>query len=110
MVSRIFTKIFGGESEFAKRWMARTTVGILVTLLFIIPLIFMLLLLHIKIGLSYRMSKMVLESYCDLCKICVSAYFVAFVGYMGKAFLAKKEEEANKLKKEIHILKGSVEK
>lgn len=72
------------------------TISVLTIVLTIIPLSLLLLLLHIKLGLSYRMCKMMFEAYTSLCKICVSAYSVAFIGYMGKAFLAKREEEKNK--------------
>ncbi len=99
MISRLFNKIFGGETEYSKRWMARVTVAVLTVFLFVIPFVLLLLVLHLHNGLSYRMCKAMITAYIALLKVTVSGYFVTFIGYMGKAFLAKKEEENNKLKK-----------
>ncbi len=85
------------ETEFSKRWLSRVTAAVLVVFLFVIPLVAALLWLHIRYGLSRRMCQVVFDTYTDLLKVVVSGYFVAFIGYMGKAFLAKREEEKNRL-------------
>lgn len=87
-------------TEFTKKWMARFTTAVLSLLLFTIPLMLVLLVLHIKWGLSRQMCNIVIKYYISLDKVLITAYSVTFIGQMGKAFLAKREEEKNKLRAE----------
>lgn len=96
MISKIVHKLFKTESEFSKKWMSRVTIAIICIFVTVVPLIVGLLFLHLKFGLSYRMCTMIFSEYISLLKISVSAYFVTFIGYMGKAYLGKKEEMKNK--------------
>lgn len=88
------------EKEYTKKWMAIFTLSVLALLLFTIPLILLLLILHIKLGLSREMCKIFVTYYLSFDKVLITAYAVTFITQMGKAFLAKREEEKNRLKKE----------
>ena len=94
----LFSDMLGiHEKEYSKRWMSRFTSAILCAILFTILLFFTLLFSHLHFRLSYRMCKMFWDNYITFSGTCISAYAVAWVGHMGKAFLAKREEEKMKL-------------
>ena len=85
------------EKEYSKKWMSRFTTAVLCAILFSIPLFFSLTGCHLHFGLSYRMCRLFWEKYISFSGICITAYAVSWLGYMGKAFLSKKEEENIKL-------------
>lgn len=85
------------EQEYSKKWMSRFTTAVLFAILFSIPLFFSLTGCHLHFGLSYRMCRLFWEKYISFSGICITAYAVSWLGYMGKAFLAKREEESIKL-------------
>lgn len=85
------------ETEYSKRWMSRFTSAILLEILFNLILFPTLLFSHLHFGLSFRMCRLFWEKYLAFSTVCVSAYAITWVGYMGKAFLAKREEEKMKL-------------
>lgn len=91
------------EQEYSKKWMSRFTTAVLFAILFSIPLFFSLTGCHLHFGLSYRMCRLFWEKYLSFSGICITAYAVSWLGYMGKAFLAKREEENIKLKRKLKI-------
>lgn len=100
-MKKFLSFLFSGETEFTKRWMAKFTRVVFVLLLFYIVLSQELLLFHFKLGLSREMCKMFFESYTGVVKVLITGYAVTFISSMGKAFLAKRQEEKNKLTKEL---------
>lgn len=103
-MKKLFGKLFKGESEFTKKWIARFTIIIFTLLLFYIILAEELLLCHFKLGLSYNMCKMLFSNYGEVVKVAITGYSVTFIGSMAKAFMAKQAEEANKVKLQINSL------
>mgnify|MGYP004721283343 CR=1 FL=1 len=81
--------------------MARFTIIVFILLLFYPVLSQELLLFHFKLGLSYRMCNLFFDCYTGFAKVLITGYAVTFLGQMGKAFLAKMNEEKIKLKKAI---------
>ncbi len=97
-IKTLFLDILGiSEQEYSKKWMSRFTTAVLFAILFSIPLFFSLIGCHLHFGLSYRMCRVFWEKYISFSEICITAYAVSWLGYMGKAFLAKREEENIKL-------------
>lgn len=113
-IKKIVKYIIGYDTEYTKKEMSLFTRAILILLLFIIPMFFVLLFVNMKFGASYNLCKMFFTTYSKICTISISAYSVAWLGQMGKAYLAKRNEEEIKrekdlivkLKKEISKLKG----
>lgn len=97
------------ETEYSKRWISRFTSAILIEILFNLILFPALLFSHLHFGLSFRMCRLFWEKYLAFSTICVSAYAITWVGYMGKAFLAKREEEKIKLQHKLGISYEEIE-
>lgn len=89
------------ETEFTKKWIARFTILISIVILFYIILSQELLFLHIHNGLSKNICNLIFKDYGAVVKVCITGYSVTFVGSMIKAFMAKQQEEANKLKLQL---------
>lgn len=94
-------EFFKGETEFTKKWMARFTRVVFVLLLFYIVFSQELLLFHFKLGLSREMCKIFFECYTGVMKVLITGYAVTFISSMGKAFLAKQQEEKNRLERDL---------
>lgn len=113
-IKRILKYISGYDNEYTKREMAIFTRVCLVLLLFSLPMFGVLVYANLKLGLTYKMSEMLFQSYMKFCGLLITAYSVAWLGQMGKAYLSKKNEEEikreknviEKLRKEIKSLKG----
>lgn len=86
------------KTEFTKKWIARFTVVVFVLLLFYPILCEELLYFHFRSGLSTNLIKIVFSQYTSFAKVLVTGYAVVFITQMGKAFLSKQQEEANKVK------------
>lgn len=100
MIRKLLSDLLGiTETEYSKRWMSRFTSAVLFAVLFSILLFFTLAFCHLHFGLSFRMCQLFWNKYMTFSSLCISAYAVTWLGYMGKAFLAKREEEKMKLKK-----------
>jgi len=97
MISKIIDWLFSTEDEFSKKWMEKISRVLLGMVIFTIPFFVFVLWLHVSKGLSYRVYNSTLSIYASIMKPIIVSYFVCFIGYMGKAFLSKKHEEANKL-------------
>lgn len=97
MISKIIDWLFSTEDEFSKKWMEKISRVLLGMVIFTIPFFVFMLWLHVSKGLSYRVYNSTLTIYAGIMKPIIVSYFVCFIGYMGKAFLSKKHEEANKL-------------
>lgn len=100
-MKKYFTSLFTVETEFTKKWIARFTILIFMVILFYLFLSQELLLLHISKGLSNTICKMLFENYGSVVKVCITGYAVTFIGSMIKAFMAKQQEEANKVKLQL---------
>lgn len=74
---------------------------VLLLLLFILPLFLALFVGHMKFGLSRQTLKIFWDAYLRFAQFLITAYSVTWVGQMGKAFLSKREEEKNKLHREL---------
>lgn len=96
MKSFISSLLGNDTKEYTKKWMARFTTVVLALLLFIMVLVLMLLVLHLKFGLSRQMCDIFMKYYTTFAKFLITSYSVTYIGYMGKAFMAKREEEKNK--------------
>lgn len=96
-----FKNLFSYETEFTKKWMARFTIVVFILLIFYIVFSQELLLFHFKLGLSREMCKIFFNAYTGVVKILITGYAVTFISSMGKAYLAKQQEEKNKLTKEL---------
>ena len=87
-------------NEMTKKWINRI-MAIVLGLLALTPFYFCgLLLLHFKLGLSYRMNKLFVENWRIIVVTGVFGLLGTFGGYMWKAYAAKRNEEANKSKGE----------
>ena len=113
-IKKFISKItYHNVNEMTKKWINRI-MAIVLFLLSITPFYFyMLLLLHLKKGLSYRMNKLYVENWRVIVVVGIFGLLGTFAGYMWKAYAAKRNEEANKkdtliekLKKENKKLKG----
>jgi len=93
--------LFSYETEFTKKWIARFTIVVFILLLFYIVLSQELLFFHFKLGLSTKMCKIFFCAYTEVMKVLITGYAVTFIASMAKAFLAKQQEEKNKLTKEL---------
>jgi predicted membrane protein len=93
--------LFSYETEFTKKWIARFTIVVFILLLFYIVLSQELLLFHFKLGLSKEMCKIFFGAYTQVMKVLITGYAVTFIASMAKAFLAKQQEEKNKLTKKL---------
>ena len=101
---RIIRSIFIKETEYTKKWMARFTVIVFLLLLFYPILSQELLLYHTHYNLSYKMCNLLFANYTSFAKVLITGYSVTFLGQMGKAFMAKQNEENIKLKKKLNKL------
>lgn len=104
-IKRFIKYVFTHENEFTKKWIARFTIIVFFLLLLYAGLSQELLLFHFTKGLSYRMCHMLFSNYTTFAVALITGYAVTFVGQMGKAFLAKQNEENIKLKKQLNKLK-----
>ena len=95
-MKNLLKKLFNGESEFTKKWIARFTKVIFALLLFYIILSQELLLFHLTKGLSKSICQIFFSQYSAVVKVAITGYAVTFIG--AKAFMAKQQEESNKLK------------
>lgn len=93
--------LFSYETEFTKKWIARFTIVVFTLLLFYIVLSQELLFFHFKLDLSTKMCKIFFSEYTEVMKVLITGYAVTFIASMAKAFLAKQQEEKNKLTKEL---------
>jgi predicted membrane protein len=93
--------LFSYETEFTKKWIARFTIVVFILLLFYIILSQELLFFHFKLGLSTKMCKIFFCAYTEVMKVLITGYAVTFIASMAKAFLAKQQEEKNKLAKKL---------
>ena len=100
-IKKIIKYIVGYDCEYTKREMSLFTRVVLVLLLFIVPLFIILYISHMKFGLSTKLIVQFWKPYLTFCRWLVTAYGVTWIGQMGKAFLSKKEQENNKLKKKL---------
>lgn len=100
-IKKFFQFIFLHENEYTKKWMARFTVIVFILLIFYPFLSQELLLFHFHYGLSYKMCSMLFSNYTKFAMVLITGYSVTFLGQMGKAFLAKQNEENIKLKKQL---------
>lgn len=91
------------ETEFTKKWIARFTILISLVIMFYLFLSQELLFLHLTKGLSNSVCKMIFKDYGAVVKVCITGYSITFVGSMIKAFMAKQQEEANKLKLQLNM-------
>lgn len=107
-IKLLLSSIFRKETEYTKKWMARFTVIVFTLLLFYPFLSQELLYLHLTYGLDAGLCKAFFSNYTKFVVVLITGYAVTFIGQMGKAFMAKKEEENNKLKKQLSKLKESV--
>lgn len=98
-LKRLAKYIVGYDSEYTKREMSLFTRVVLILLIFIIPLFFILFISHLKLGLGSKVIINIWKPYLTFARWLVTAYGVTWIGQMGKAFLAKREEENIKLKK-----------
>lgn len=105
-IRKIIKYLFGYDNEYTKREMSLCTRIVLILLLEIIPLFTVLFVAHMKFGLSATLTKIFWTNYLTFCRWLITGYFAAWIGQMGKAFLAKREEENLKLKRELHNLTG----
>lgn len=101
-IKRFFKALVGYDREYTKREMSLFTRVVLLLLIFIIPTFFILFIAHMKYGLGKDLVKSFWVPYLQFCRWLVTAYGVTFVGQMGKAFLAKREEEKMKLEKKLN--------
>jgi len=100
-MKKYFASLFTVETEFTKKWISRFTILIFIVILFYLFLSQELVLLHISKGLSNTICKMLFENYGSVVKVCITGYAVTFIGSMIKAFMAKQQEEANKVKLQL---------
>lgn len=100
-MKNLLKNLFSYETEFTKKWIARFTLVIFTLLLFYIVLSQELLLFHFKLNLSKEMCKIFFSEYTEVMKVLITGYAVTFIASMAKAFLAKQQEEKNKLSKEL---------
>lgn len=95
-MKQFIKSLLGNDTnEYTKKWMSRFTTVVLLLLVFIPFLYILLIALHLKCGLSRQMTDVCLKYYMSFAKVLITAYAVTFIGQMGKAFLAKREEEKN---------------
>ena len=97
-MKNLLKKLFNGESEFTKKWIARFTKVIFALLLFYLILSQELLFFHLTKGLSKSICQIFFSQYSAVVKVAITGYAVTFIGAMAKAFMAKQQEESNKLK------------
>lgn len=97
MISKFFDYLFSTEDEFSKKWMEKISRVLLGMVLFTIPFILLLLFLYMRQNIGFKVYETTLKIYASIMKPIVVSYFVCFIGYMGKAYLSKRNEEANKL-------------
>ena len=97
-MKNLLKKLFNGESEFTKKWIARFTKVIFALLLFYIILSQELLFFHLAKGLSKSICQIFFSQYSAVVNVAITGYAVTFIGAMAKAFMAKQQEESNKLK------------
>lgn len=97
MISRFFDTLFSTEDEFSKKWMEKISRVLLGMVIFTIPFILLLLFLYMRENIGFKAYKTTLNIYAGIMKPIIVSYFVCFIGYMGKAYLSKRNEEANKL-------------
>ena len=108
-MKKAIKRIVGYENEYTKREMALFTRVVLFLLLFIPVMFFVLFVSHMDFGLAGNIVKTFWQYYLTFCRWLITAYSVAWIGQMGKAFLSKREEENNKLKKQLAEMKGDGE-
>ena len=106
MISRLFDKLFSTEDEFSKKWMEKISRVLLGMVLCTIPFILLLLFLYMRENIGFKAYETTLKIYAGIMKPIIVSYFVCFIGYMGKAYLSKRNEEANKT---INLSNESVE-
>ena len=97
MVSKFFDKLFSTEDEFSKKWMEKISRVLLGMVIFTIPFFIFLLWLYIRQSISLKGYEITLSYYTGIMQPIIVSYFVCFIGYLGKAYLSKRNEEANKL-------------
>lgn len=101
-IKKFFESFFSHENEYTKKWMARFTVIVFILLIFYPLLSQELLLFHFHNGLSHKMCFMLFANYTKFAVVLITGYSVTFLGQMGKAFMAKQNEENIKLKKQLN--------
>lgn len=97
MISKFFDYLFSTEDEFSKKWMEKISRVLLGMVLFTIPFILLLLFLYMRENIGLEAYKTTLNVYAGIMKPIIVSYFVCFIGYMGKAYLSKRNEETNKI-------------
>lgn len=97
MISRFFDILFSTEDEFSKKWMEKISRVLLGMVIFTIPFILLLLFLYMRENIGFKAYKTTLNIYAGIMKPIIVSYFVCFIGYMGKAYLSKRNEETNKI-------------
>lgn len=102
LLKKFLKFIFSKENEYTKKWMARFTIVVFILLLFYPFLSQELLLFHFKNGLSKQMCTMMFTQYTKFVCVLITGYAVTFLGQMGKAYLAKQNEENLKLQRELN--------
>ena len=95
--------MIGYDTEYTKREMSLFTRVVLLLLIFVMVLFLALFVGHFKFGLNANMIKIFWQNYLTFARWLITAYSVTWIGQMGKAFLAKREEERNKLQSHMII-------
>ena len=97
-MKKILKYLLGYESEYTKREMSIFTRVVMFLLIFITILFVVLFVAYMKFDLDSSVIKIFGTQYLGFAKVLITGYSVAWIGQMGKAYLAKYQEEKNKLR------------